>query len=295
MGHDINFIGYAGLLHATGAPDGPPVLPAVQVGDFGGGMAAALGTVAALVEAARTGRGRLLDVSMLDVVTSWLGVVMSWFLATGQVPPRGGCRSPAAWPATACTGPRTASTWPSARWSPGSGRRCARHSRSPSLVDRHFAPPGEQEALAANLQAIFATRTRDEWVERLAHLEACLGPVNDVSEAVRDPQVGHRGLVAHVDGEAVGPGPALGLPGDERAHRPASGSASTPTRSWPRPGCHRRKSRRSDRRAPCDRGRLEPRCSVVLGGHPPLGELGASAVLVQPDDPEVAVRRRLAG
>ncbi|MGH9168623.1 MAG: CaiB/BaiF CoA transferase family protein, partial [Acidimicrobiia bacterium] len=42
-GHDINYTGYAGILEATGRPDGPPILPSVQVGDFGGGMAAAIG------------------------------------------------------------------------------------------------------------------------------------------------------------------------------------------------------------------------------------------------------------
>jgi alpha-methylacyl-CoA racemase len=46
-GHDIDYIGYTGVLHATGTPDGPPILPAVQVGDFGGGMAAAVGISAA--------------------------------------------------------------------------------------------------------------------------------------------------------------------------------------------------------------------------------------------------------
>src|SRR5918999_1246254 len=82
VGHDINYIGYAGILEATGGPDGPPVLPAVQVGDLGGGMAGALGVVASLGQAAREGRGRLVDVSMLDVSVSWAAVLTSWYLAT---------------------------------------------------------------------------------------------------------------------------------------------------------------------------------------------------------------------
>jgi alpha-methylacyl-CoA racemase len=88
-GHDIDFIGLAGILEATGHADGAPVLPAVQVGDFGGGMAAAVAVVAGLREAAVTGHGRVLDVSMMDVAVSWTAVSMSWYLATGQVPARG--------------------------------------------------------------------------------------------------------------------------------------------------------------------------------------------------------------
>jgi crotonobetainyl-CoA:carnitine CoA-transferase CaiB-like acyl-CoA transferase len=223
VGHDINYIGHAGLLHATGQPDGPPTLPAVQVGDFGGGMAAAVGTLAALTEAASTGRGRFVDVSMLDVATSWLGVVMSWYLATGEVPPRGGM-------------PLSGGLACYRVYRAGDGRYLSVGALEPpfwqalcealdlpELVNQHFGPPDVQEAVATRLQAVFETRPRDEWVERLAHLETCVGPVNDVSEALDDPQVIHRGLVARVGGTPVGPGPAVGLPGEARVFRPAPG------------------------------------------------------------------------
>src|SRR5439155_6216495 len=59
-GHDVNYIGYGGVLSLTGQPAGEPVLPGVQVGDLGGGaMVAAVGSLAALVEWASTGRGRV--------------------------------------------------------------------------------------------------------------------------------------------------------------------------------------------------------------------------------------------
>ena len=215
VGHDINYIGYAGLLHATGAPDGEPVLPAVQVGDFGGGMAAALGTVAAVSEARRTGRGRFVDVSMLDVVASWLGVVMSWYLATGEIPPRGGMPLSGG---LACY--RVYRTGDDKHLAVGAleprfWRTLCRALGVPGLVDEHYAPPERQEQMAARLQEIFATKPRDRWVAELAHLEACVGPVNDVAEAVADPQMTHRGLVAEVAGRAVGPGPAIAFPDAE--------------------------------------------------------------------------------
>jgi crotonobetainyl-CoA:carnitine CoA-transferase CaiB-like acyl-CoA transferase len=220
VGHEINYIGYAGILEATGGPDGPPVLPAVQVGDLGGGMAGALGVVASLGQAAREGRGRLVDVSMLDVSVSWAAVLTSWYLATGEVPARG------AMPLTgglACYRPYRCADGrfvAVGALEPRFWRALCEALGMEDLIDGHLVP-SRQEEVALRLEDAFGSRPRDEWVERLAGLEACVGPVNDVAEAVADPQVRHRGMVAEVDGRAVGPGPAIRLVEGGGAMRPA--------------------------------------------------------------------------
>ncbi|MGH2547044.1 MAG: CaiB/BaiF CoA transferase family protein [Actinomycetota bacterium] len=220
VGHDINYIGYAGILEATGVPGGPPVLPAVQVGDLGGGMAVALGMVASLGQAAREGRGRLVDVSMLDVSVSWAAVLASWYLATGEVPSRG------ATPLTgglACYRPYRCADGRSVAvgaLEPRFWRAVFEALGMEYLIDAHL-DPDRQEEIAGRLGEAFGSRPRDEWVERLAGLEACVGPVNDVAEAVADPQVRHQGMVAEVEGRAVGPGPAIRLAEDGGAMRPA--------------------------------------------------------------------------
>jgi crotonobetainyl-CoA:carnitine CoA-transferase CaiB-like acyl-CoA transferase len=220
VGHEINYIGYAGILEATGAPDGPPVLPAVQVGDLGGGMAAALGVVASLGQAAREGRGRLVDVSMLDVSVSWAAVLTSWYLATGEVPARG------AMPLTgglACYRPYRCADGrfvAVGALEPRFWRALCEALGMEDLIDGHLVP-SRQEEVALRLEDAFGSRPREEWVERLAGLEACVGPVNDVAETVADPQVRHRGMVAEVDGRAVGPGPTIRLEEGGGAMRPA--------------------------------------------------------------------------
>ena len=88
-GHDINYIGYGGILAMSADRDGDPVLPGVQIGDLGGGMLGAIGILAALVERASTGRGRFVDASMLDGVVSWLSVHAAAFLATNEAPAAG--------------------------------------------------------------------------------------------------------------------------------------------------------------------------------------------------------------
>ena len=222
-GHDINYIGYAGLLDATGEPEGPPVLPAVQVADFAGGMAAAVGVLAALREASATGRGRAVDVSMFDVVMSWGAVLSSWYLATGAVPERG--RMPLSG-GLACYRVYAA----------GDGKYLAVGALEPQfwrhlcvmlglreLIDVQL-DPSRQGEIATRLTQVFSTRSRDEWVEELADLDTCVGPVNDVSEALADPHAAQRAMVATVNGMPVGPGAAVKVSGHAVGNaRPAPG------------------------------------------------------------------------
>jgi len=87
VGHDINYMGYGGALSMTGAREGPPVVPGVQVGDLGGGgMLGAIGILAALVDRRASGRGRFVDAAMLDGIVSWLSIHAGAFLATGETP-----------------------------------------------------------------------------------------------------------------------------------------------------------------------------------------------------------------
>jgi alpha-methylacyl-CoA racemase len=118
-GHDMNYLGLIGLLGLTGERDGPPVQPAGQIADIGGGaLMAAFGILAALRERDRSGEGQLVDVSMADGALSWLAMVAARYFAEGTVPRPAG--SSAIAPTSA---PTAGSHW--ARWSPSFGRRSA--------------------------------------------------------------------------------------------------------------------------------------------------------------------------
>ncbi len=89
-GHDINYIGYSGVLGLIGKRDGEPVVPGVQIADIGGGALMALsGITMALFHKERTGKGQYMDVSMLDGVVTWLYAAASEYFASGEVPKRG--------------------------------------------------------------------------------------------------------------------------------------------------------------------------------------------------------------
>ena len=81
-GHDINYIALAGVLHAIGRKDEAPVPPLNLVGDFGGGgMLLGFGVACALLEAARSGKGQVVDAAMVEGA-SLLAAMFSGFLKT---------------------------------------------------------------------------------------------------------------------------------------------------------------------------------------------------------------------
>jgi crotonobetainyl-CoA:carnitine CoA-transferase CaiB-like acyl-CoA transferase len=215
VGHDLNYIGFAGMLDLNGLEGGPPVVPAVQVGDMaGGGMAAVIAVLAALLERERTGRGRVVDTAMMDGVVSWLSIHAGAQLQSGEEPQRG--RMPLSG-AYACYGVYECGD---GKWltvgalEPQFWTALCTALELPGLVHTQFGGADQQREMRSKLGRVFATRSRDEWLEVLAPPEACVGPVNTPSEAFADPQVVHRGLVAEVDGRRVGPASPFVLDGE---------------------------------------------------------------------------------
>ena len=212
-GHDINYLGYAGVLWQGGPTGSEPSLAGVQIGDMGGGgMLAAVGILAALADTRVTGRGRFVDASMTDGAVSWLSIHGgAHFASRAEAAPD--------FPRTlsgdlACY--RVYRTSDSRHVTVGALEPqfwliLCQTIGLPELIDEQFGPPETQARVMARLQEVFGARTRDEWMTVFDGVEACVGPVNDLDEAFADPQIRHREMVAVVDGQPVGPGPAIKL------------------------------------------------------------------------------------
>lgn len=90
VGHDVNYLGYSGLLDLIGEPDRPPSIPGVQFADLaGGGMNAAIGILLALMDREKTGKGQYVDISMTDGMASLLPLTLFLRERSGQEPQRG--------------------------------------------------------------------------------------------------------------------------------------------------------------------------------------------------------------
>ena len=224
-GHDLNYMGFAGAASITGPRGGPPIVPGVQVSDIGGGaLMGVAGVLAALFDRERTGRGRFVDASMMDGAFSWLSMHLGAFLADGEIPEPSAMRLSGAHACYRIYGTKDGKHLTVGALEPQFWQALCEAVGLPDLIHRQYGPLEEQDDVANRLQAVLLTKTRDEWVAELSDLEACVGPVNDFAEAVRDPHVRARDLVAAVDGVEVGPGPPLKfVPPAEAALRPAPG------------------------------------------------------------------------
>jgi alpha-methylacyl-CoA racemase len=210
-GHDMNYLGLVGLLGLTGERDGPPVQAAGQIADLGGGaLMAAFGILAALRSAECTGEGQVVDVAMADGALSWLALVAARYFAEGRTPRRGAlelagglvCYRPYAcadgWVTLGALEPKF---WTA--WCRGVGRD--------DLMCEQFAGPGS--SAHAEVEAIFAARTRTEWEAFAAEHECCLEPLLDLDEALESEHVRAREMVVGLDQPGVGaPVRLLGAP-----------------------------------------------------------------------------------
>lgn len=142
VGHDLNYIGLSGVLHAMGDADRPPSPPLNLVGDYGGGaMLLVTGVLAALIEAKTTGRGRVVDAAMTDG-SALLGGLFQALRGQGMWSDRRGANLlDGGAPFIAATPAGTAASSPWRRWSRASMRPCWRDLKSIRPRPRSMTSP----------------------------------------------------------------------------------------------------------------------------------------------------------
>lgn len=208
-GYDANFISLTGALWAIGEADRPPVPPLILAGDFGGGGAfLALGMVSAMFEAARSGKGQVVDAAIVDGALNLMAYVY------GNL--QGGT-----W-----NHERQANLIDGGDWRYGVHRCADDRFVSIALLQPKFLqnfmqkadvkpPPelGDPNALEnwpryrAWMAKVFAARTRDEWVELFDGDDDCVQPVLDLLEAPDHPHLQARESFVKV-GDTTQPAPA---------------------------------------------------------------------------------------
>ncbi|HEY2485377.1 MAG TPA: CaiB/BaiF CoA-transferase family protein [Candidatus Binataceae bacterium] len=207
-GHDINYIALTGALHSIGRTGDRPLPPLNLVGDFGGGaLYLALGVVAGLLEAQKSGKGQVVDAAMVDGASSLM---------------------------TAIYGIKAAGMWTNNRgenlldtgahfyevYETSDGKFVSigsiegkfyeelldlsglKGQELPNQMDRTAWP-----ALKNQLTKIFKSKTRDEWCKIMEGSDVCFAPVLSMEEAPKHAHNRQRGTFVEVEG-VVQPGPA---------------------------------------------------------------------------------------
>jgi len=208
VGHDINYIALSGALAAIGPADHKPVPPLNLVGDYGGGgMFLAFGMLAAMMEATRSGKGQVVDAAMSEGAAYLTMPLFGWRGAGLWNAPRGQNLLDGGAP-----GYDTYST-KDERWiSIGAieGKFYAQLLDVLGLDPMQLPDRDNRDnwpALRQRFDAIFRTRTRDEWCERFHGREACFAPVLEADELGSHPH--HVAREAFIDvGGLLQPAPA---------------------------------------------------------------------------------------
>jgi crotonobetainyl-CoA:carnitine CoA-transferase CaiB-like acyl-CoA transferase len=185
-GYDFLLQAIGGLMSVTGEPDGRPLKTGAAVVDLICGLLATIGIQAALAEREPGGRGRHVEVSLMDSALAALLNQGSAWVAGGVVPGRRGNRHPSIVPYEtyqAADRPFAVAV--------GNDRLFARLCEAVGLAelasDERFATNEARvanvDALAAAFEAVFATEPADHWVARLRAAGVPVGPINAVDEA----------------------------------------------------------------------------------------------------------------
>jgi alpha-methylacyl-CoA racemase len=187
-GHDLNYIALAGALHEMGAADGPPTIPLNIVGDFGGGaLYLALGVLAGVLEARRSGLGQVVDAAIVDGVAS----LMTLELAMRHMPgvPAGRGRGLLNGGAPYYNVYET-SDGRHVTVAPLEGRFYDELLRRLGPQAAELPPRADPEAwpaLHARLARIFRSRTQGQWCALFEGSDACFAPVLDLDESAAHP------------------------------------------------------------------------------------------------------------
>ena len=227
VGHDLNYVGMAGLLDLTRADEATdPQIPGYPIGDMAGGLFAAYSILGALLsrELGNTG-GEYVDVAMTDVVASFSQAVAHEAL-TGDGPRPGETPLTGAAPwygvyETADGRYVTIAAIEEKFWT----RFCEAVDREDLLESHMTTDPAERAALREELTDLFAEKTREEWEAELGDVDAMVAPVWTLEETLSSdhatarelihcdtgaPRVGFPAQVSEPSAETGGPAPGHG-------------------------------------------------------------------------------------
>jgi crotonobetainyl-CoA:carnitine CoA-transferase CaiB-like acyl-CoA transferase len=217
VAHDINILGIAGFLEISGERDGKPMIPGVQISDSIAGMNAALAILIALIGREKTDRGQFLDISMFDGMMSWIFDAARYVFAGKSVPDKGKGRLWGGLPNYNLYRTKDGKYITVGALETKFKRALLKKLGHEDLMGKESGATStetrdDEGELFAFLQKTFLTKTRDEWMDELAGLNICVGPVNTIEEALSHPQTLFRAMVVEVDHPGAGKTKQLGSP-----------------------------------------------------------------------------------
>lgn len=214
-GFDLIAQGFSGLMSITGEPGGPPAKTGNSIADINAGLLAVVGILAAYAHRQKTGRGQVVETSLMEAAlqqTYWHAAIQ---FATGESPGPTGS-------AHILTAPYQAFR-ASDGWINIGGANQANWERIADVLghpewrsDPRFTTNSDRmvhlDVLVEKMNAVLSTRTKAEWIEAFDAAGVPVGPVHTIGEALSHPQTLARGMVVDLVHPQAGPTRAVGCP-----------------------------------------------------------------------------------
>ena len=214
-GFDLVAQGVSGLMSITGHPDLPPAKVGVPITDISAGLLAANGVLCAYIHALKTGHGQQVDTSLMEAGVAYTVWESSVYFADGDIPGPLGSAHRVSAPYQALRtldgylniGAATQPTW----------EQLCRAIGQESLIDDYrFLMPGDRKArqdeLATLLEETFSTDTTGNWLKLLEDAGVVAGPIYNMDQVYKDPQVLARQMLVDLEDPELGTIHNIGIP-----------------------------------------------------------------------------------
>ena len=214
-GFDQVLQGMGGLMSITGELGGPPIKVGVAIADISGGMFASNGIVVALYNREKTGKGQMVDVSLLDSQVAWLTYRAGAYFASGEVPQPMGSGHPVIVPYQAFKAKDVyvnIAVGNDQLWE----RFCKAVGLENVMNDPKFATNAKRvenrEEIVDIISDLIVTKNGEEWLKILTDAGIPCGPIYTVDKIFADPQVLHRKMMEELDHPKAGKVKVTGIP-----------------------------------------------------------------------------------
>jgi len=214
-GFDQVLQGMGGLMSITGEPGGPPIKVGVAIADIAGGMFAAFGIVTALFNRQKTGKGQMVDISLLDSQVAWLTYRAGAYFVSGEVPQPVGSGHPVIVPYQAFKAKDVyinVAVGNDNLWQ----KFCKAVGLEKVMDDPQFATNAKRvenrAAIVKIIGDLIVTKNGEEWLAILKDAGVPCGPIYTIDKIFADPQVLHREMMKELDHTKAGKIKVAGIP-----------------------------------------------------------------------------------
>lgn len=205
--YDLVAQAMGGIMSLTGQPGAPPTRVGTSIGDLAAGLFTALGVVAALRHRERTGEGQRVDVAMLDSQVALLENAIARYQTTGEIPGPIGSRHPSITPFEAFAARdghlvvAAGNDALFAKLAAALGR--PEWTRRPEYASNDLRTQ-HRETLHRGIEEALSERDTREWLGILDGAGVPCGPIQNVADLMRDPQLVARNMLVRIEGEGEG-------------------------------------------------------------------------------------------